>query len=161
MKKLIALCIAMCAAMLAACATAPTGQPSTLPTPAQVAAQVCPSAQAVLAVLTVPGAIDPAVAADLATATPIVNAVCAAGATVTVLDLHSLAANGLPAILKIIQASPLPDKDKQAAVLGVAAAQAALAPIIAANTATSSVATPASASSAAQAVPAASAPAAQ
>ncbi|QMV32432.1 hypothetical protein 8G_00038 [Ralstonia phage Hyacinthe] len=135
MKKLITLCLAMTAALLAACATTPTGGQQPLPTPAQVAAQVCPSAQAVLTVLAMPGAVDAAVQADLASATLIVNAVCAASATVTVLDLHNLAGNGLPVLLKIVQASPLPDKDKQAAVLGVAVAQAALAPIMAASTA--------------------------
>ncbi|MGK2829267.1 hypothetical protein ACSI5F_04060 [Ralstonia pseudosolanacearum] len=135
MKKLIVFCVAMTAALLAACATTPTGGQQPLPTPAQVAAQVCPSAQAVLTVLAMPGAVDAAVQADLASATPIVNAVCAAGATVTVLDLHNLASNGLPVLLKIVQASPLPDKGKQTAVLGVAVAQAALAPILAASTA--------------------------
>lgn len=146
MKKLIALGAAACAIILAACAT-PAGQSQTLPTPAQVAAQVCPSAQAVLAVLATPGAVDPAAAADLAAASPVVNAVCAAGATATAVDLNSLARDGLPVILKIIQASPLPDRDKQAAVLGVAVAQAALAPILA-NASTASI-------------PAASAPAAK
>ncbi|CBJ38358.1 protein of unknown function [Ralstonia solanacearum CMR15] len=135
MKKLIALCLVMSAALLAACATTPTDGQQPLPTPAQVAAQVCPSAQAVLTVLAMPGAVDAAVQADLASATPVVSAVCATGATVTALDLHNLASNGLPVLLKIVQASPLPDKDKQAAVLGVAIAQAALAPILAANTA--------------------------
>lgn len=151
MKKLITLCLVTLAAALAACSTSPTGGQQ-LPTPAQVAAQVCPSAQAVLTVLTAPGAVDPAVAADLAAATPVVNAVCDAGATVTAVDLHTLASVGLPAILKIVQASPLPDKDKQAAVLGIAVAQAALAPILAVNA-------PAAPSPAP--VPAASAPAAK
>jgi len=149
MKKLIALGAAVCAVVLAACAT-PAGQPQTLPTPAQVAAQVCPSAQAVLAVLATPGAIDPAAAADLAAASPVVNAVCAAGATVTAVDLHTLAGVGLPAILKIVQASPLPDKDKQAAVLGIAVAQAALAPILANASTTSTASVPAASTPAAK-----------
>lgn len=150
MKKLIALCVFTSVALLSACASVPAGDPQ-LPTPAQVAAQVCPSAQAVLAVLTTPGAVDPAAAANLAAASPVVDAVCAAGASVTAVDLRSLAKDGLPAILKIVQASPLPDKDKQVAVLGIAVAQAALAPILAANAPTPP-ATP---------VPAASAPAAK
>lgn len=151
MKKLITLCLVTLAAALAACATAPAGD-SLLPTPAQVAAQVCPSAQAALAVLSTPGAIDPAAAEKLALASPVVDAVCAAGATVTAVDLHTLASVGLPAILKIVQASPLPDKDKQAAVLGIAVAQAAIAPILAANAPATTATAP---------VPAAAAPAAK
>lgn len=132
MNKLIALGAAACAIILAACA-APAGQPQSMPTPDQVAAQVCPSAQAVLEVLKTPGAVDPGVADKIAKASPLVDAVCAEGAKVTAVDLRTLAKDGLPAVLKIVQASPLPDKDKQAAVLGIALAQAALAPILAAN----------------------------
>lgn len=150
MMKLIALGAAACALILSACATAPAGEQQ-LPTPAQVAAQVCPSAQAVLTVLTTPSAIDETAAAKLAAAAPVVNAVCAAGASVTAVDLRTLAKDGLPAILMIVQASPLPDKDKQVAVLAIAVAQAALAPILAANASAPPV-TP---------VPAASAPAAK
>ena len=135
MKKLIAIGAAACAIILAACA-APAGQPQTLPTPDQVVAQVCPSAQAVLEVLKTPGAVDAEVADKIAKAAPMIDAVCAEGAKVTDIDLRTLAKDGLPAVLKIVQASPLSDKDKQAAVLGIALAQAALAPFLAANAST-------------------------
>lgn len=139
MKKSILFAVAaIFAALSIGCATQPgtAGQAKAIPTPAQLAAQVCPSAQAVLTVLAVPGAVDPKAAADLAIATPIINTVCAAGATVQVTDVHSLATSGLPALLKVVQVAPLPDKDKQAAVLAVAVAQAAIAPIISANPST-------------------------
>lgn len=150
-KTVLALVAVAFAALAIGCATQPgtAGQAKAIPTPAQLAAQVCPSAQAVLGVLSVPGAVDPKVAVDLAVATPIINTVCAAGATVQVTDVHSLATSGLPALLRVVQVAPIPDKDKQAAVLAVAVAQAAIAPIISANPSTAA-ATPTSAAAPAQ-----------
>lgn len=127
MKKLFV--IAVAALVLAACAT--VGQPVQLTskTPAQIAADVCPSVQAVIGVLSVPGAVDPAVEADLAVAGPIVNTVCNGGALVTLPDLKSLS-SVVPVLVKVVQLSPLPDDDKRAATLGIALIQAALAPLV-------------------------------
>lgn len=127
MKKLMLLGLMALTAMLTACATVD----GSAPTPAQIAARVCPSATAVLEVLTVSGAVDPQVEADLLIAKPLVETACAAGTQVTAFDLNELATKGVPALLKVIQASSLPDKDKAAAALGIAVAQAALAPLLA------------------------------
>lgn len=126
MKRLIALAVVV---LLSACQT--VGQPVQLTskTPAQIAADVCPSVQAVLGVLSVPGAVDPAVEADLAVAAPIVNAVCNGGALVTLPDLQSLS-SVVPVLVKVVQLSPLQDDDKRAATLGIALVQAALAPLV-------------------------------
>ncbi|MEN6629799.1 MAG: hypothetical protein ABFC42_09150 [Sulfuricella sp.] len=123
-KKIIALAIA--ALFVAACAS--VGQVAK--TPAQIAADVCPSVQAVVAVLSVPGAVDPAVEADLLAAGPVISAVCNGGDLVQLADLRNLSANAVPALLKVIQWSPLPPADKQAATLGIAVAQALLAPVL-------------------------------
>ena len=118
---------------LAACSSTQIAQVNAdlakVPSPAAVAAQICPSVQAVLPILSVPGVLAPEAEADLAIATPIINTVCAAGAAVQVADLHTLSANALPVLLKVAQT--LPAKDQQAATLAIAVAQAALAPVLA------------------------------
>lgn len=105
-----------------------------IPTPAQVANQICPPVQAALTVLSVPGVLDPKLGAELAVATPIIDGVCTASATVNVNDLHSLASTALPAVLQVVQVSTLSPQAKQDATIGIAAAQSALAQVIAANT---------------------------
>ena len=122
MKLIIAALVAL---SLVACAS--VGQAAK--TPAQVAAEVCPSVQAVLAVLSVPGAVDPAVDADLLVAAPAVSAVCNGGQLVQLSDLKSLSSI-VPLLIKVVNLSPLPQADKQAAILGVAIVQAALAPLV-------------------------------
>ena len=121
--------IVLAAIFITACQT--IGQPVQLTSksPAQIAADVCPSVQAVIGVLSVPGAVDPAVEADLAVAAPIVNTVCNGGALVTLPDLQSLS-SVVPVLVKVVQLSPLPDDDKRAATLGIALIQAALAPLV-------------------------------
>lgn len=123
MKRLVAASIF--ALVLAACQTVP--QP---PDVADVLAIACPPVQVALSVLAVPGALDPAVEADIAVAAPLVAAVCEARKTVRLDDLHALTATALPAVSRIAQASPLDQEQKQAVVLGVAVAQAALTPLI-------------------------------
>jgi len=126
MKRFIALIVV---ALLAACTT--TGQPVQLTskTPNQIAADVCPSVQAVVGVLAVPGAADPAIAADLVVAAPLIDAVCDSG-SVNIADLQSLLRNGVPVLLKVIQAVPISPEEKQAATLGIALINAALAPLV-------------------------------
>lgn len=126
MRKLLC---ALCALLITACATTETIDTTTL-TPTQLAARVCPPVQAVLGVLAIPGAADPKVAASLAVVTPVVNAACAAGADTQLADIRTLAAQAVPAILQIIQAAPIDDRDKQTALLTLAVVQAVLAPVL-------------------------------
>lgn len=124
MKRLI--CI-LAAVALAACSTI-QGQPA--PTPAEVAVRVCPSLQMVTTVLAVHGTLDPALEADLAIASPIINTVCAGGLSVKLSDLHDLATKGLPPLIKIIDLMPIPDADKQGARIAIALTEAAIVPLI-------------------------------
>lgn len=120
-------------AVLMACAIAGCATTAgTQPTPAQVAAQVCPPIQAALTVLSVPGAVDPSVEANLMIAKPIVATVCNGATFAAVADLHDLAEKAIPALLAIVESDPdISADDKKNAVLGVAVAQAVLAPVLA------------------------------
>lgn len=124
-------CLSILALSLCACTTVPTGGASAVPAPAQVIADVCLPLQSVMGALAVPGMIDPADAANIAAATPVVNAVCSEGAAVNIADLHALSANAIPTLLQLVRASPLSADDKQAATLAIVIAQAALAPVLA------------------------------
>lgn len=121
MKRLFAAMLLVMA--VAACQTVPQ-QP---PDPADVAAAICPPLQTALSVLAAPGLLDPA--AEVAVAVPLVAAVCAAGQSVLLADLHSLAAAGLPALAKVAQSVPIDDGDRRAVIISLAVAQAAIAAI--------------------------------
>ena len=127
-KKIIALAVA--ALFGAACQTSGGVVQITSRTPAQVAASVCPSVQAVVGVLSVPGALDPAAEAELLAAVPLIDAVCSVGDLVQLVDLQALHKNAVPVLLKAVQASPLDADKKQAVTLGIAVAQAAIAPLV-------------------------------
>jgi hypothetical protein len=130
MKKILTLIVVAFAFCLAGCASLPKA--ATAQTPAQVAAQVCPSLQSVVSVLSVPGAIDASDAANVAKAAPVIASVCYAPAAATAINLKSLQVDAVPVLLKAIQAAPnISSKDKQDATLGIAIAQAAIAPVIA------------------------------
>lgn len=125
---MLAACAAALSFALAACST--TGQ--TVQTPAQVAARVCPPVEvAITSLKQVNGMSDSALHA-LDDAQPVVNAVCAAGATVDALNLQTLATAGLPAIIAVVKASPLSAQDQDRVILGVTTAQILLATAIAA-----------------------------
>ena len=94
----------------------------------QVMAQVCPPIEAVVSVLSVPGAVDPVLADELAVAAPTITAVCHAD-QVALADLDALRTNTIPTLIKIINESPLQQDQKQVAVLSIAVAQAALGAI--------------------------------
>lgn len=121
MKRILA--AALLALSLAACQT--VQQPPDL---AEIAGAICPPLQAavgVLAVPGVPGVLDPAAEAEIAIAEPLI----AAGQTVQLIDLRSLAASGLPALAKVAQAAPIDDSDRRAVIISLAVAQAAIASI--------------------------------
>lgn len=121
MLKYIAL--ALSALALTACATAP-GQPA--PTAAELADKVCPPLQAALVVLVHAddATLKPEVKAQIAALQPYIVTACAAGASFT--DLHDLADNGLPLALKVVDALPLSENQRNTAVLAIAVAQAAI-----------------------------------
>lgn len=139
MKALfIAATAAICVAF-AGCAS--TG---TVKTPAQIAAQVCPPTQtAIVSLQAVVGLSDDA-KAKLADAAPIVAAVCSAGSSVNVADLKSLGATALPAVMAVVNASPLSDQDKTKIGIDLTVAQIVLSSVLASLPAT---ADPASAAS--------------
>lgn len=86
--------------------------------PAQVAAIACPQINlavtqlkafnAVLVVNPATAAFGAKATADLAAAQPVVDAVCAAGATVTATNLQALLSQGLPALGTLVGSLPLP-----------------------------------------------------
>ena len=110
---------------LSACATAPG---NSAPTPADIANQICPSIIAVGEVLTVPGAVDPSIAADLEAAAPLVMAACST--TVQFPDLKALHDNALPVLLKLVQLAPIDPGQKASYILGISVARAVLGPVL-------------------------------
>lgn len=130
MKRTFMLLAAGLAALaISACTT--SGQPAAIKTPAQVAAQVCPAAQAAISSLQLVNGLSTDAQLKLADTAPVVAAVCAAGATVHAVDLKTLAANGLPVILKVVNASPLDDDIKTRIGLDLTVAQVVLSSVLA------------------------------
>lgn len=119
MKRILMI---VAAVALAACQTAGT---STKPA-ADIAARICPPLQGVLALLPVTQGISPETLAKVEEATPYVNAACAPG-DATALDLHALATQAAPLLLKAVTASSLSDGEKQAAIVAIVAAQVVIA----------------------------------
>lgn len=135
----------LCAAFAAICvAFAGCASTGTVKTPAQIASQVCPPVQtAITSLQAVVGLSDDA-KAKLADAAPIVAAVCSAGSSVNVADLKSLGATALPAVMAVVNASPLSDQDKTKIGIDLTVAQIVLSSVLAALPA---AAVPASAAS--------------
>ena len=102
-------------------------------TPQQIVAQICGPTQAALTVLNAPGALSPALKADLNTITPTINTVCAVGATVDMSSLATFATTGLPGILQLVSVAPMPEGAKAGVIVGIAVAQAILSNVIANN----------------------------
>ncbi len=96
-------------------------------TPQEIAKQVCPSVTGVLDVLSVPGTLDSGAMSDLAVVKPVVEKVCSAG--IEMPDVKSLA-DVVPVIVKLVNAAPIHDDDKRAAVISIAVVNAALAPLV-------------------------------
>lgn len=126
MKSLVMLLAAGLVALVAGCAS--TG---TVKTPAQVAMQVCPPTQAAITSLQMLVGLSDDAKAKLADAAPVVNAVCTAGATVSVTDLKSFATTALPAVLVVVNASPMADDLKTKIGLDLTVAQIVLSAVIA------------------------------
>jgi hypothetical protein len=139
MKKLYAVLAAVLVALVSGCATTGTVQ-----TPAQIASQVCPPVQTALTSLQAVVGLSDDAKAKLAEAAPAVAAVCSAGSSVSVVDLKSLGANALPAVMAVVNASPLSDQDKTKIGIDLTVAQIVLSSVLASLPAT---AAPASAAS--------------
>lgn len=113
------------AMLLAGCAA--TAHGATKSTPQQVLAQVCPAAQITVASLSALRGLSTEAHDDLLAAAPIVDAVCAAGATVDASSLRTLSETALPALIKIADAAPLSPSVHDQIVLGLTVGQIALA----------------------------------
>jgi hypothetical protein len=118
-------------ALISGCATTGIVQ-----TPAQVAAQVCPPTQTAIASLQAVVGLSDDAKAKLAEAAPVVAAVCSAGSSVNVVDLKSLGSTALPAVMAVVNASPLSDQDKTKIGIDLTVAQIVLSSVIAALPAT-------------------------
>ena len=122
---------------LTGCAMTNTTTPPTPAVVIQNAAQklvkFCPLVQAVNAqIVGFPG-VSQVVIDKLAVVNPMVDAVCSKGATISALNLQTLAQNGMPLLLDAIAISPLAATPQgQALVVGVNLAQLILPEIIAA-----------------------------
>lgn len=113
-KSFLVAALAATVALSSGCATN-GAQPLS---PAQIASVVCPqfalvktqltAFDAVLIANPTTQAIGTKANADLAVAQPVVNAVCAAGATVTAANLQALAQQALPAFATVVGTLPLP-----------------------------------------------------
>jgi hypothetical protein len=131
MKRLSMLLAAALVALVSGCAT--TG---TVKTPAQIAAQVCPPTQTAIASLQAVVGLSDDAKDKLADAAPIVAAVCSAGSSVNVADLKSLGATALPAVMAVVNASPLSDQDKTKIGIDLTVAQIVLSSVLASLPAT-------------------------
>jgi hypothetical protein len=104
-------------------------------TPTQFFAAACTPVQQALALapsfsLTLPASVE----ADVQKATPMVNAACAAGATVSITNVQDFATTVLPAANAVIQAAPaglISDADKQRIGGGIALAILAVDTVVA------------------------------
>lgn len=120
MKKHILALFAVIA--LAACGTTPTNGASTQ-TPQQIAAQVCPPVETALVGLQSLVGLPIETMTVINTAIPIVNGVCAAGATVDLASLQKFNQTALPALLSAVKASTLSAEQQNAIVLDITAAK--------------------------------------
>ncbi|MBW9102970.1 hypothetical protein [Paraburkholderia phenoliruptrix] len=91
-------------------------------TPAQIAANICPGVQSEIDVLTKSGVFTGGAQATLTNQVqPDVDAVCAAGATVTTVSIQKLVQATFPVVLTVISNSNLTDQQKLQATVAVGA----------------------------------------
>ncbi|KVN08371.1 hypothetical protein WT09_30715 [Burkholderia stagnalis] len=110
-------------AFLAGCA----GTPGATQSPAQIAARACPLLIDEINTLVQAGLFTGGAQATLSNIVqPAVYKACAAGATVTQLDLQTLSAVAVLALIDAVKLSGLPDEDKTKAILAIGTAKAML-----------------------------------
>ncbi|AOJ62506.1 hypothetical protein WJ32_08565 [Burkholderia ubonensis] len=123
MKKTLMLLAAGVVAFLAGCA----GTPGAAQSPAQIAARACPLLTDEISTLAQAGLFTGGAQATLTgIVQPAVDKACAAGTTVTQLDLQTLSAAAVPALIDLVKLSGLPDADKTKAILAIGTAKAML-----------------------------------
>lgn len=114
-------------AALVACTTPVAGNDTIVqPTPAQIAEQVCPPVQTALSGLNALVGLPAGEKADLDAITPVVAAVCTAGATVNVSNLQALEQTALPAIINAVKASGMEAEQQNVVIVDITAAQLVL-----------------------------------
>jgi hypothetical protein len=99
----------------------------------QVTTAVCVPLQTVLTTLSSPGILSTTDQDNMKLIMPMVTSICTMGQNVNITDLQSFNSQGMPALLSILNASPLKEKDKQIATLSVIIAQGVLSGFIAAH----------------------------
>lgn len=114
LKMLLAAGVAA-SVLLAACAGL-----GAIKTPAQVAAQVCPMLNDELGTLSAAALFTGGAADTLNNSVmPQVNAVCAAGATVTQVNVQSISSAAVPLLIDLVDASSFSAQQKTAAILAI------------------------------------------
>ncbi|MEI7296573.1 hypothetical protein WCQ02_30905 [Paraburkholderia tropica] len=123
MKKLMLLAAGIVSLSLAACANAPTL------TPAQIANALCPPTKVAISDFNAFAALYPSLTAVtegqaiLTKYQPVVDAVCAEGATVTATNVQDMISQGIPAIAAIVATVPMPASTQTAIQAGFTAAE--------------------------------------
>ncbi|KWI90211.1 hypothetical protein WM08_15255 [Burkholderia ubonensis] len=129
MKKTLMLLAAGIVAFLAGCAGLSTAvqSPITLQSAAQMGATGCVLINDEVGTLALAGLFTGGAQKTLTeTIQPAVDKVCADGATVTQLNLKTLSAAAVPALIDVVKLSGLPDADKTKAILAIGTAKAML-----------------------------------
>ncbi|AXK61553.1 hypothetical protein [Burkholderia sp. IDO3] len=113
-SMLLAAGVVASAALFSACSSL------TLQTPSQVAAKVCPLLQSEIGTLSQAGVFTGGAAVTLnEKIAPGVDATCAVGATVTVVNVQSISSAVAPLLITIVKASGLSQSDQVTAVLAI------------------------------------------
>ncbi|VWB75778.1 hypothetical protein BLA6993_03579 [Burkholderia lata] len=113
-SMLLAAGVVSSVALLSACSS------FSVQTPAQVAAKVCPLLQAEISTLSQAGVFTGGAAVTLnEKIAPNVDATCAAGATVTQVNVQSISSAVAPLLITVVKASGLSQSDQVTAVLAI------------------------------------------
>ncbi len=113
-SMLLAAGVVASVALLSACSS------FSVQTPAQVASKVCPLLQAEISTLSQAGVFTGGAAVTLnEKIAPNVDAVCAAGASVTQVSVQSISSAVAPLLITVVKASGLSQSDQMTAVLAI------------------------------------------
>jgi len=103
-----------------------------LPSPAVLATSICPSVQAAISALGLPGVLNASETLLLQNpVTPEVNAVCSGATTLNISSLQSFNSTAYPTLLTIIQDSTIPTATKSGIILGMTMAYPILTALVA------------------------------
>jgi hypothetical protein len=121
MRKFLAIVSIVAISLLSGCAS--TGIVPIAQTPAQIAAQVCPLLQVTVSGMQALVGLPIGAQADLATAAPVISAVCSINATVDLASLQTLEQTALPTLIAAVKASTMATEDQNRVILDIDAAQ--------------------------------------